>query len=66
MQLLLPLRQHSPADPFRMLWPTRGLTIKICAWCGKDLELRFTPDMYEIGRISHGMCPQCREEMETL
>jgi hypothetical protein len=32
----------------------------ICAWCGKNMGQKPGPD----GKVSHGMCPACRENAQ--
>lgn len=56
-QELLPLQEDG--------WWT--LTLRKCAWCSKDLGFAWVPHFDpQAGRISHGICPQCREDQEAL
>lgn len=41
----------------------RNLLITQCAWCKRDVRLSLTPGD---ACITHGICPSCREAMETL
>ena len=40
--------------------------IVICAWCGKFIRFKDAPgDKLPKIPISHGTCPECKEELET-
>ncbi len=33
-----------------------------CAWC-KMTKTVTAPEPYQVGEVSHGICPECREEV---
>ena len=60
MQLLLPITSVRIFGDIRII---RALLVVQCAWCKKDIQLSWTPG--DAG-ISHGLCQDCKEKMETL
>lgn len=46
---------------------SKALSLTVCAWCKKDLGFSWVDACsFSAWRVSHGMCRECLEEMQTL